>query len=202
MVRPRAGDCCQSHSNRDKMSISNGTTRQEHLEHLGAFLQNLHRTLGTVFPLECQAGDLIRTQVSGECVQCGLRVSGEELLAMLREQPSAKAGKVVRLCQGYCGRRGCNSYYYRIDFSEEQSFDWPKVLAAMDSGQSVALQNAWAPTVPTARPRRWGRWATRAVALLASILSLLIAWQWHRGGTIPFLREGEHFQVDSLRFEE
>ena len=121
---------------------------------------------------------------------------------MLMSGPKSTQAKAARLSQGYCGRRGCDSYYYRLMLSEDQDLDWNSVLAAVDKGETHQVEDESLAAESTLMSCLRGRWTARTLAVLAVLLGLLVAWQWHRGGTIPWLREAERFQVDSLGAEE
>src|SRR5688572_8698514 len=64
--------------------------------------------------------------LSGECVQCGIRLTGWEIL-QFGEEVSTDA-RVERLRTGYCARNGCESLFYRVTCAAHPDFDWPELL--------------------------------------------------------------------------
>src|SRR4051794_32043454 len=83
---------------------------QEHLKNLAPFCQAFGQALAGagLGPEESVAA--IRNGVAAECIQCGIRLSGEELWALM--QPPAEKDpnpKVERLRLGDCARKGCDS---------------------------------------------------------------------------------------------
>jgi hypothetical protein len=174
------------------------TVHQEHLPRLERFSAVLGRTM-----LQCglppdHAAEIFHNSISAECVQCGIEVSGSELLALSQAAPEDENLKLKRLRLGDCARQGCNSFYYRISFTPCSSLDWPILLTRIETDlqrpaepakssatRMVFRRPAWLPSIP----RRL--WITLGLVFL-----LLIARQWHRGGRIPLLREPEHFRVD------
>lgn len=174
--------------------------RQEHLEQLGAFFRKLEQPLKEVAASQGISLSQLHAAVSAECVQCGIVVPGEVLFA-LAETPAQDTGapdaKVSRLRQGYCARRGCDSYYYRITFSDLTGVNWQSALAAADVLGDVPAPEPELPAAVEGRaPVPPWRLALTA-CLAASVLLLFLGWrQWYRGGTIPLVREAEYFEVD------
>ena len=66
--------------------------------------------------------------VSAECLQCGIQVTGAELgqLALASPEASPSEPRLARLHQGYCARKDCDSYYYRLLFVEHPKIDWTR----------------------------------------------------------------------------
>jgi len=172
-------------------------SRQEHLQRLGDFLRALARSVPAIPSGLGGATDAWKSAIAGECVQCGVHVSGQELLATVGiGQTEARPQKLTRLSQGYCARNGCTSYYYRLTFKSVPGLNWDDVLSlTATAGRGTAPSD-----VPEHRPRlawtvNWQRLSGILLLLLAAV-TLVLIHQWHVGGSIPWIREPEHFQVD------
>jgi hypothetical protein len=140
---------------------------------------------------EVRAG--VEEALSAECVQCGIKLSGAELLK-LGEAESAGDSKVDRLKTGYCARNGCDSLYYRLTRAAHPRVDWEKLMAQPVVGVvETEEQQAGARARKLAR-RHWN--LLRIGAALILLVIVLIARQIYVGGTIPFIREPEQFRVD------
>lgn len=139
--------------------------------------------------------------LSGECVQCHIRVNGEELLALSNPTaPDEADSRVGRLRQGYCARKGCNSYYYRLTFASHPDIDWANLLSQTESvneGQSSRDAAASTGAAGAKRAARLGL-VRRALIGMAVAVILLVIRQWYLGGRIPFIREPENFEVDHI----
>jgi hypothetical protein len=176
--------------------------REEHLLRVSPLLQAIaltlaKRSVGAPLPEATWTG-----AIHAECMQCGLRVSGADLLAAARVSALAAgdhgaSDKVQRLCKGYCARKGCDSYYYKLWFTPIQGVDWMDLLAhaeGMISTESeLSLETAVLTSSSSKLHLRW----TAAIALAALVAAILfIAWQSYFGGSIPLLRSPERFEVD------
>ena len=107
------------------MPKSISVIRQEYLPQLAAFIRTVARTVPAHSNGSGAAGSKWREAIEGECVQCGIQVSGAELVAAAGADPGDPCPpKVKRLSQGYCARNGCDSRYYRLSFGEVSGLDW------------------------------------------------------------------------------
>lgn len=165
--------------------------RQEHL-----------RSLPALAALLARAPAPAAEAVVAECVQCGFRLTGTELLALAPaagdSAPPAAPAKIDRLRRGYCARNGCDSSYYRLSFEPRPGIDWERLVPKGDL-EVVEAPVEEAPEV--ARRREEFRAGLRRLALrggmaLGALLLLLLARHWYLGGTIPYLREPEKFEVE------
>jgi hypothetical protein len=176
--------------------------RQEHLPKLEAFC----RSLVEVFKRSRLGAEeslaTFRQSVAAECVQCGTRVSGEQLCALLSQPPPADKTnpRLERLHHGYCAAEGCNSYYYRLVFKPDPKVDWTSALK-----QAEIVLDESAPNHGLATESEWAQKLARyllatglAIRLgigMAVVVFLLIVRQWQLGGPIPLIRQPEHFRV-------
>ena len=163
-------------------------------------MQNLLQALGQAGVGDAQLPGFLEATVTGECVQCGIRLTAEELLALSETSPADGAAnpKVARLRQGYCARNGCASYAYLLTFKAHPAVDWPKILAAVESSgqEQHAEVAAEAEAQQIARREARKKRVLKIVAGIALLLLLLLIRQWITGGPIPILREPKKYTVD------
>lgn len=207
------------------MSSPSPLVRQEHIRSLGALAGILaHAEMPTAGPVP-PAGEnpaatsappppvpRLRDAISAECVQCGIRLTGAELLALAEageagevtgdaraasRPPAPPNPKVARLRLGYCARSGCDSCYYRVTFEPRPGLDWTKLLPGAELEVTAA-----APAEDPGNAERQAafrssvrRTVGKAALALGALVLLLVARHWYQGGTIPYLREPEKFDV-------
>lgn len=134
--------------------------------------------------------DAAVAELKAECTQCGLFVTGGELLSLAKLDPaSPPAGKTGRLLLGYCGRQGCDGRFYNISM--------PPVV---QHRAEAAFQPGEVASGPAAETPAMGADPRRRVLIRVSIVVLLLvaAWmarQYYVGGRIPLLRDPETFVV-------
>jgi hypothetical protein len=183
------------------MTLESFLERQEHVQNLSRFSQRLAGALGQCAPGPDQLRPALRAAVSGECVQCGIRITGEELIELSQPAKTAESDpKIARLRLGYCARNHCDSYYYRLTFRTHPDLDWTRLLSRADSvndaqAPPTAVEEETIKATPGVGRRRL---LGRLFVALAVVSLLLLIRQWYRGGTIPLIREPENFQVDYL----
>lgn len=183
------------------MSSADAIVRQEPigvLASLGGILVRGNVDLGVD---RTAAEAAVREGVAAECVLCGMRLSGPEILDLAG--PAGAPGdspKLARLRLGYCARNGCDSHYYRITFLPRPGIAWARLLPEgelrpadpepeMDEAQ---LERQALHRIALRRMLRRGALGGLAIAFL------LLARHWYQGGTIPVIREGEKFRVDVI----
>jgi hypothetical protein len=181
------------------MAQDSSIIRQEHLQELNRLAARLNGRIresgGDADPLRAA----IRATFSAECVQCGLQVSAAEFLTMVEtDDSSTLRPKLERLRQGYCGRQGCNSYYYRFVLQTHSALNWMSLF------QDSAAEPDPVPEPEDSMQRLpdpragWLRASRRSAMIVGAIGLVLFARHWQRGGTIPWIREPEHFEVDVI----
>lgn len=178
-----------------KLALNQPLIEQQHLLQLRPWFQAACARLETQVPGAAVAA-AIRNHVAAECVQCGIKVAGDELLALIQgEVGTAESPRLQRLQRGYCARNGCDSYYYRVVFEATSEVDWVRCLNGLEAGFGARPAEPYSSGVNLARliPRLWLKRSAVAVLLLTAAL---LARQFYLGGTIPFLREPEQFDVD------
>lgn len=190
------------------MSESSFPTPQIRVETLAAAY---HAVLESLKPLGLPAAEMAEAceqHITAECLQCGIQITGAQLASL------AHAGSVdqltdpvlVRLHQGYCARKDCNSYYYRLVFAEHPKIDWSGAAA------TVARAGAAAPP-PTADPAASGgptnrfwflqdRRTRRIIIGLAILILLLVLRHFTTDGKLPFVQYTPRYVVDPASVQE
>lgn len=209
------------------MSSPSPLVRQEHIRSLGALAGILaHAEMPTAGPVR-PAGEKppttptppsptsppaprLRDAISAQCVQCGIRLTGDELLALAEatedaegtraasRPPAPPNPKVARLRLGYCARSGCDSCYYRVTFEPRPGLDWTKLLpgAELEVTTTAPAEDPGHAERQAAFRSSVRRTAGKAALALGVLIVLLVARHWYQGGTIPYLREPEKFDVE------
>ena len=132
-----------------------------------------------------------------ECLGCGIRITGAELLEIARGPGAETAdSKLDRLRKGYCARRTCESRFYEIRCIVQPGVDWQAILAMKDGYVSAPETLAADDTASVSASLR-KKLILSGGAAVAVILLLAIAFQSWAGGRNPFLREPEKFGVDT-----
>lgn len=181
--------------------------RQEHIEVLRSLAAHLwaaaNPTVGGGRAAEVEAA--VRESVSAECVQCGIRLTGGELLVLgeTKAEAGPSGSRLGRVQMGYCARNGCDSRFYRVTFEAREGVDWSAIVPSteIESDRSQGEARSLAPEEPMVGapafrpgPGRRGWLKVGAACVLLGIL--LLARHWYRGGSVPILREPEDFQVE------
>jgi hypothetical protein len=166
---------------------------QQHLHQLGTFTRELAQRI-EANPI---ATDLPQLQLKAECIQCGIRINDTELLSLGKEKPIGETdSRLERLRLGYCARKGCDSIYYRVCAASSSPVDWSKYFPDPDSlvlkTDHDQLEKA------TSRISVSSLFNWRVLAIGLTLLTAILARQYYRGATIPFLREPEDFKVDHV----
>jgi hypothetical protein len=187
------------------MSNPTPLTRQEHLQTLPAFSAALAAALKHCGPGEEKLRPALDSALAAECVLCGITLTGSELLAIgaAAEESAGDNPKLARLRQGDCARNGCRSYFYRLTFTPHPDLDWAKVLSQTEiakTGQQVEAREEEAALAAARRAVGW-KLIRRLLVGLALVAMLWLIRQWYSGGTIPLLREPEHFKPDPASVE-
>jgi hypothetical protein len=136
----------------------------------------------------------VEESLSGECVQCSIRVTGSELLKISNEETAADT-KLERLRSGYCARNGCDSNFYRVMCAPHPLVDWPKLLHREREITQTKVEEQKV-KVDLARTARRYRNLLRTATIIGVLFVVIILRQIYVGGSIPFVREPEAFKVD------
>jgi hypothetical protein len=177
----------------------NPLVRQVDLRSGAAFARILVTTLQATVG-GAQLLPVLRAGVHAHCPQCQFRLFGEDVLALAgSESPDPQvSAKLHRLAQGFCGRQGCEALFYEFQFDAVESVDWEQVLAQVEaSGGPQATETAMAEQDLAGRKAAAKRRTRLRVAIGFGVVLLLLAVRHvMTGGTIPFVREAQHFTAD------
>jgi hypothetical protein len=132
--------------------------------------------------------------LSAECVQCGIRLTGWEVL-QFGEEVSTDA-RVERLRSGYCARNGCESLFYRVTCAPHPEINWPALLNPTHTLTEEERNAAEQFAKKTARAKLRNKALVRTSIAVAALLIVFVIRQIWVGGSIPFIREPEEFRVD------
>lgn len=169
------------------------------------------RLVEALRPLGLTAAELdavFQSHIAAECVQCGWRLTGEELgqLALDPVPGQAEDPRLARLRRGYCPRKDCTTYYYRIEFTEHPKVDWQPVAAQVAAAATAATAAPVTAAEPAARGSRWWFWEDpklrRVVIGLAVLAVLLVARHFATGGRVPFVHRSPKYVVDPASVPE
>ena len=152
--------------------------------------------LGRCGDRQKKLGFAFRAGMTGECVRCGVRVSGVELLAMGDASIWGETSlRIQRLRLGRCANDECTGSRYRIVFQSRSDLNWDLVFALV---RMIEKERGEAPSAAElAVERSQRRWRyLRVASLVAVLLLFFLIHQWYLGGTIPLLRQPEAFRVD------
>jgi hypothetical protein len=121
-------------------NLSLTTTLQVRLDALPASYSMFVKTLGASGLSGAVIQDVISNSLQATCTTCGITVTGTELsmLALAGRGESLADPKLARLAQGYCCRRGCDSYYYNLELKPHPSLPPDPFRARFTAAEPIA----------------------------------------------------------------
>jgi hypothetical protein len=131
--------------------------------------------------------------LSAECVQCGIRLSGEDILNFpaVENEP-----RYERLRAGYCARAGCDARFYRVTCAPHPHLNWPVLLSPAQDLTAQREADEFH-SEKRAASRQWQKKNILRLGLIVGVLLVVLLMRHiQMGGTIPFVREPENFRVD------
>lgn len=142
--------------------------------------------------------DALPLALAAECVECGVPVTGEELLALSRLPQATEADRLKRLRAGLCARAECECDRYRLFFQSHPDLDWPKLFSAGEEEkvETPGPDETEIAVAESARRAARRRAAVRIAVLIGAAVLLFVLRQYYLGGRIPLIREPEKFHVD------
>lgn len=135
----------------------------------------------------------LREALSAECVQCGIRLMGSDILNFPLEENDPR---YERLRNGYCARSGCDSRFYRVTCAPHPQLNWPVLLSPAQELTDERKADEFHAENRASSSRRRNSTLLRTAAVIAVLLILVLIRHIQTGGTIPFVREPEDFKVD------
>ncbi len=182
------------------MADASNIVRQIHLYELAGFLSALAGGMAKAGLPTGQLTEVFSRQARLSCVDCGINLTGEELMTLALSQPDARMDqpKLARLRQGYCARQGCSSHYYTLTLSRQPGLDWAALLTAMEAPPEAPAADAAAPIKAA---QGWARLIrnTNFIRLsigLAILVVLLVCKYLLAGGSLPGFGHKHKYEVD------
>jgi hypothetical protein len=170
---------------------------QLHLNHIGVFSRELAQKIGLHGTDPGTGAGAAGFRLKGECIQCGIRITEEELLLLGQEKTAGETDpRIERLRLGYCARNGCDSIFYRVSARANAPIEWSKYFPEPNSHLSDPANDGLEVQTTFAAGTKLFNWRVLAAGL--TLLTLILVRQYYRGGTIPFIREPEEFKVDRV----
>lgn len=166
-------------------------TSQVPLRELPQLATSLREAIGRM-PAPEKTRAAVEAALSAQCVQCGIRLSGADVLAL----PDSTDARLERLRHGYCARNGCDCHFYNVSRAPHADFDWARLMSETNASVESQAAVAAAEAAYVRRQARRGK-AIRIGVAIAALLAVYVARQLYMGGRIPFIREPEKFQVDT-----
>jgi hypothetical protein len=183
------------------------TTARLHISALAVLQPRVMSAVSTAGLTSVELGEMFYRHISASCVQCELGLTGEELsqLALAESAEQLTEAKLARLRQGYCGRDGCNSYYYNVRFEDHPKVNWEILMPALKAAPAPSATPtpvaAEADADPNAAPRGWRAWLAttqqRIIAGLVVLAVLLVARHMFFGGKVTLFRPKPHYQIST-----
>jgi len=181
------------------MSQSGSQVVQVRIDALPACYQAILEALAVAELPADEITDVFKHYVVAECLQCGTRVTGDELgqLALGNQPQPDENQKLSRLRTGYCARSGCESYYYRLILTDHPKVDWAELARSL-ANVAAAPATTPAPQKHSATLATWLQHpqARRVLAGIAILLALLVARHFMTGGRLPFVHKKPVYVVD------
>jgi hypothetical protein len=147
---------------------------------------------------EQQWHELFNGRVAAECVQCGIKVTGEELrqLSVLDPEHPVDDPKLDRLRLKYCARNTCQSRFYRVKIEPDSDLHWTAIkeqlqLATPEVRETKERKAIKLPALGL--PRTSG--LTISVALLCLVVLFFMLRYWVFGHRIPVVHKKHEYRV-------
>jgi hypothetical protein len=169
-------------------------TVQTRIEDIIPFYTNLAGVLTEMGIGGDRLNQIFACHLSAECVQCGIRIRGEELgcLAVAVENPQSLHSKLQRLRLGYCARESCACAFYLIRLDDVSDVDW--TTAAEKTGQRVHELEA---TAKKQEQEKRKPSPARRLALALAIVSTIFLLRYAMAHKYwPFVQKPQKYQID------
>lgn len=147
---------------------------------------------------EQQWQGLFNGRVEARCIQCGIKVTGEELrqLSILDSAQPIEDPKLDRLRLNYCARNSCQSRFYRVQIQPDSDLHWTAIkeqlqLATPDVREKKTRKPISLPTLSL--PRAGGLAVTVAVLCMVALFFLVRYWVY--GYRIPIVQKKNEYRV-------
>jgi hypothetical protein len=174
------------------------------LDTLPILCRALVQALGRAQLSAADISEVVVHRVRASCVVCGIQANGSDLHVVALANPGQTPAdpRLARLQQGYCCRRGCDSYYYDLQFSPHPACDWNVIIAQLaampltpeaDPAEADAGEGDRAPTQRDVNRRKFLLGAGAAALLLLALFGLRHVWA---GGSLPGRKRPPKYSAD------
>src|SRR6188768_3779947 len=112
------------------MTAQSSSAAQKTLELPIRALSRLYLAVAATSKLpEQQWQGLFNGRVEAQCVQCGIKVTGEELreLSIIDPAHPIEDHKLDRLRLNYCARNSCQSRFYSVHIQPDSELHWTAI---------------------------------------------------------------------------
>jgi hypothetical protein len=138
--------------------------------------------------------------LGAQCTRCGFALSGVELLALAQiSGANDKSTMLQRLRAGQCAREGCKASHYRLRFYDIQEINWSELLISYRPRDNSQSEVEEARPVPMAKQAIQWRYTVLKLGQVCGVIGFCllvwVMWRLRTGGSIPILRQPEHFRV-------
>ena len=137
---------------------------------------------------------LFNDRCEAECVQCGIRITGEELrkLSVLDPEDASEDAKMDRLRLRYCARRTCGSRFYRVQIEPDSDAHWTAIrehFGAATPRVRETKKRIWLPALSMARV------SGLTVTVLCMIVLFFVVRHLIWGYRIPIVQKKNDYRV-------
>jgi hypothetical protein len=147
---------------------------------------------------ELQWQGLFNGRVQAECIQCGIKVSGEELrqLSVLDPEHPIDDPKLERLRLRDCARNTCQSRFYRLHIEPDSELHWTAIKEQLQLTTPHLRETKQRKRIALpafSLPRASG--LVIGVALLCMIVLFFLLRHWVFGYRIPVVQKKHEYRV-------
>ena len=137
-------------------------------------------------------------RLAGECLQCGMKVSGEELrqLATMDLEKAAEDPKLDRLRLKYCARNSCESRFYRVGIEPDSELHWTSIKEQLAHATPEVRETKPRVEMPKFKLDLSGnRGLFLAGFFVAAVITFFVIRHWVFGYRIPLIQEKHEYRV-------
>ena len=137
-------------------------------------------------------------RLAAECLQCGMKVSGEELrqLATMDLEKVVEDPKLERLRLKYCARNSCESRFYRVDIEPDSELHWASIKEQLAHAAPEVRESKAKVELPKFRFDLSGnRGLFLAGFLVFAVIAFFVIRHWVFGYRIPLIQEKHEYRV-------
>jgi hypothetical protein len=143
--------------------------------------------------------EVISQHVSAACVLCGILINGDDLntIALAHGADELSDPRLNRLKQGYCCRRSCDSYYYKLVFAPHPVVNWQKIIEKLSTPRAqTSTPEVRENAAPSEKDIARRTLRLKIAAGAGLVLLLLLVKHILSGGSLPGLHRAPKYMVD------